>query len=308
MDTESRTKFWALIYSTLRGIWGTTEPHIEDAAVREDIPIELYFYSELGLDYFSVGNFQRRDPFTNPEQFEKMFARFEIKDWIFPMQDKSYQVSRNAQEAVRGIVRAGDAQLASFDLMPDTELKRLVDLLRQLTTASLEAPEPPEKWAIINRFRVADERDSLIAQIRESLMDLFAYRDDVYLFAARPHFGRAGIVWDVLGAVTNGSAVNAAQMAERMSLRGYEKSDYEVAIQAAVEIGWVEASGAPNTFRPTAKGQELCEEVERRTNEYFFRPWSVLTDDELDELYVLLTKLHEGLIVSKKRTAGENHL
>lgn len=308
MDIESRTKFRALIYSTLRAIWGITEPLIEDAAVRAGIPIELYLYGELGLESFSVGNFQRRDPFTNPEQFEKMFARFEIKDWIFPMPDKSYQVSRHAQEAVREIVRAGDAKLAGFDLMPDTDLKRLADLLKQITIANLEAAEPPEKWAILNRFRVADERDSFIARIRESLMDLVAYRDDAYLFATRPQFGQAGILWEVLGAVTNESAVNAAQMAEHMSMRGYEKNDYEVALQAAVEIGWVEASGIPNAFRPTEKGREIRQEAERQADEHFFRPWSVLTGDELNDLYGLLTKLHAQLIVFQKTTSGGGQL
>lgn len=308
MDSESLTRFWPLVYSIVREIWGITEPHIEDAAVKNDVPIELYFYSELGLEHFSVEDFQKRDPFTNPEQFKKMFARFEIKDWIFPLQDQRYQVSLRAREAVRDIVRAGDAQLAGFDLMEDAGLKRLVNLLKQLTLANMDAPEPPEKWAILNRFRVADERDPLIVQIRESLMDLFAFRDDSHLSAARLHFGEAGIVWDVLGAIANGSAVNAGQMAERMSLRGYEESDYEVAIQAAVQIGWAEAADAPNSHRATAKGCEILEGVERQTDEYFYRPWSVLTNEELAELHSLLTKLHEQLIVFRKAKEGDSRL
>lgn len=307
MNLESLAKFWPLIYSIVREIWAITEPHIEDAAVRLDIPIELYFYGELGLEYFSVEDFQKRDPFTNPEQFMKMFARFEIKDWIYPLQDQRYQVSRKAQEAVREIVRAGDAQLARFDRMTDAGLTRLLILLRQITLAITDAPEPPDKWAVLNRFRVADERDAFIVQIRESLMDLFAYRDDSHLSAARPHFGGAGIVWDVLSAVTGGSAVNAGQMAERMSPRAYEENDYEIAIQAAVEIGWVEASDAPNSHRPTAKGREIRERVERQTDEYFYRPWSVLVDEELDELYSLLAKLHDQLIVFRKAREGDSH-
>ncbi len=73
-----------LIYSIIRGIWAITESHIEDAAIENDIPIEFYYYSELGLEYFSIENFQKRDPFTNPEQFEKLFARFDVKGWINP--------------------------------------------------------------------------------------------------------------------------------------------------------------------------------------------------------------------------------
>lgn len=301
-------KFWPLMYSIVREFWEITEPHIEDAAVEYDIPIELYFYGELGLEIFSLENFQKRDPFTNPEQFENAFARFNFKDWIVPMPDDQYQVSQRARDAVNRIVEAGDARLKGFDLMPEADLKRLAIFLKQLHAANLEAPEPPEKWALLNRFRVADEGSLLSAQIRESLMDLFAYRDDAHLSAARPHFGKAGIVWDVLSAIWNGSAVNASQIAERMSFRGYEVGDYEIAIQAAVEIGWVEAADASSTFRLTAKGSEIREGTECLTDEYFYRPWSVLTDGELEELYALLKKLHEQLITYKKAAAGGNRL
>jgi hypothetical protein len=308
MNVESLTQFWALMYSIVREFWAITEPHIEDAAVKYDIPIELYYYSELGLKNFSVEDFQKRDPFTNPEQFEKAFARFDVKGWIVPLPDDYYLVSRKAQDAVRQIVSVGDAELTKFDLMPNTELRQLVNFLTRLWTANLEAPEPPEKWAIAIRFHTADEKSPLIVQTRELLMDLFAYRDDSHLSAARPHFGQAGIVWDVLSAIANGSAVNAEQMAERMTFRGYEVSDYEVAIQAAIEIGWAESADEMNTFRPTAKGREIREQVERQTDDYFYRPWSVLTDAELDTLYALLTKLHENLIEFKKRTSGDSHL
>ncbi len=137
-------------------------------------------------------------------------------------------------------------------------------------------------------------------QIREYLMDLFAYRDDSHLSAARPHFNEAGIVWIVLGALWKGDAINAEQMAEKMAFRGYEVDDYEIAIQAAVEVGWVEGVDQPSIFRPTQQGKELCEQVEHLTNEYFYAPWSVLIQNEIDELYDLLTKLRAGLNVYRK--------
>lgn len=307
MNMEALLKFWPLIYSTLREFWEITEPHIEDAAVKNDIPIELYYYSELGLEIFSVADFQMRDPFTNPERFEKTFARFDVKGWIFPSPDDEYQVSGKAQDAVCQIVNAGNTQLAGFDLLPTAELKEILVFLKRIITSNLEAPEPPQKWAIVKRFRVANEGSPLIVQIKESLMDLFAYRDDSHLSAAYPHFGQAGIVWNVLGSIWKGTAVNASQMAEAMSFRGYEEDDYEVAIQAAVELGWVEPSDIHNTYRITQVGRELREQVERLTDEYFYHPWSVLADEDLDVLYALLVKLHEQLIVYKKSVTGNSH-
>jgi hypothetical protein len=299
---ESLTKFWPLIYSTVQEFWSITEPHIEDAGIRNNIPIELYLYSELGLDIFSIQDFQKRDPFSNPEQFERLFVRLNIKGWIEPMSDGSFQVTEKARKAARFLVQAGDVQLSDFSSMSDPELRRLVILLKQIVRECCSTPEPPEKWAILKRFRVADEQYPLIMQIREYLMDLFAYHDDSHLSASRPYFNDAGIVWIVLGALEKGDAVNAEQMAEKLSFRGYEAEEYDIAIQAAMELGWAEPGKHPDTFHLTKQGKQLREQAERLTNEYFYAPWSVLRPDELDELYELLSRLREGLSVYLKPT------
>src|SRR6266511_3441870 len=207
MNRESLTKFWPLIYSIIQEFWSITEPHIEDAAVRNDIPIELYLYSELGLDTFSLTNFENRDPFTNPEQFEKVFVRLNVKGWIEPMSDGSFRVTDNAREAVRHVLQAGDAQLLDFRSISTSDLERLAILLKQIVAESKVMDEPPEKWAVLKRFRVAGEHDPVMVRIREYLMDLFAYRDDSHLSAARPHFNHSGIVCVVLCALWNKEVV-----------------------------------------------------------------------------------------------------
>jgi hypothetical protein len=301
MEITSLTKFWPLIHSVIQEFWVITEPHIEEAAVRNNIPIELYYYGELGLNNFSIAEFQQRDPFSNPEQFERLFPRLEVKGWIIPMRDEGrYEVSERARAGVRQIVQAGDARLTKFESMADVDLNRLLSFLKQIILANNSAPEPPQKWAIAKRFHVAHNNSPAIVQIRECLMDLFAYRDDAHLSAARPHFNEAGIVWNVLGAVSTGSAVTAEKMAETMEFRGYEVHNYEVAINAAVEVGWLEEADVAGTFRPTAKGRDLREQVEKLTEEYFYSPWAMFQQNELDELYNLLAKLREQLHGFKK--------
>jgi hypothetical protein len=300
MTTEPLIKFWSLIHSILQEFWSITESHIEDSAVRNHIPIELYLYSELGLGNFSLQDFERRDPFTNPEQFEKVFVRLNVKGWIEPRSDGSYRVTERAREGVRHIVRMGDTQLLDFKSMPDQELERLAALLKRLVEACQAALPPPDKWAIIIRFRVADEYSPLLVQIREHLMDLFAYRDDAHLAAARPLFNKAGIVWLALGSLWLGEAANAQQMAEKMAFRRYDEDDFEIAIQAAVELGWVEPAARPGTYRLTGPGRELWSQAEQQTDEYFYRPWSVINPDELEELYHLLTVLHDTLAIYRK--------
>jgi hypothetical protein len=294
MNHESLTKFWPLIYSIIQEFWSITEPEIEDSAIRNDIPIELYLYSELGSSNFS------RDPFTNPEQFEKVFVRLNVKGWIEPMGDGNFRVTQKAREAIRHVIQMGDTQLLDFRAMPDQALERLVVLLKQIIAESKITRQPPQKWAVFARFRSADGYSPLIVQIREHLMDLFAYRDDSHLSASRPHFNEAGIVWLVLGLLWSREAVNAEQIAEKLSFRGYDVESYEIAIQAAMEIGWVQPAEVSNTFCLTQAGKELREQAERLTDQYFYVPWSVLMPEEIDELYHLLLRLRDELILYRK--------
>jgi hypothetical protein len=293
--TESLTKFWPLIHSVVQEFWSIIEPPIEEAAIQLNIPIELYYYSELGLDSFSTQEFQKRDPFSNPLLFEKIFVTLNFKGWIEPMPDDKYQVTERARNAARRIIKAGEQQLLPFESFTDIDLNRLALLLKQIVMANEFATEPPEKWAVLKRFRVADKDSPLIVQIREYLMDLFAYRDDAHISASHPHFGQAGIIWSVLGSLWKNDTVTAEQLAESMSFRGYETSSYEVALEAAAQIGWAESATIPGAFCISQRGHDLRERVEQLTNEFFYAPWSVLTTAELDELYALLMKLREQL-------------
>jgi hypothetical protein len=294
-EVHPLAKFWQVIYSVIQEFWTITEPAIEEAAVRNDIPVELYYYGELGLDYFSVENFQKRDPFSNIEQFEKLFARLDVKGWIEPQHDERYKVTEMARTGAAFIIMSGDAKLPPAESLKEINLERLKNLVKQIVMANDGAVEPPEKWAILKRFRVATKDSPPLVKIREYLMDLYAYRDDSHLTAARPHFNQAGIVWLVLNAASEADSVNAAKIAESASYRGYEVNDYEVALQAVKEIGWLEEASESGIFRIAQKGKELREKVEAQTDDYFYRPWSVLTQEELDELYDLLVKLRDGL-------------
>ncbi len=294
------TNLWYLIYSILQEFGSIIEPHIEEAAIQQNIPIELYSYSEFGLDSFSRQEFQRRDPYSNPQVFDKVFVTLNFKGWIELLPDETYLVTEKAREAARRIIQAGDQQLLPFEAFTDINLKRLVALLKQIVMAATMAPEPPEKWSIFKRFRVADKNSPSIVQVRECLMDLYAYRDDCQYAAAHPHFGRAGIIWLVLSSLWKNDTITAEQLAESSLSRGYEIDQYEVALEAAVQIGWAQPTGIAGRFCILQKGRELREQAEQLTNKYFFAPWFALTRAEIRELYSLLLRLKEQLSSFKK--------
>lgn len=306
MEKVSLHHFWTALHSVIQEIWSITEPHIEETAVRHNVPLELYYYAELGLDYFSIEEFQQRDPFSNSEKFEKAFAQLEVKGWIVPAHEGGrYRIPDKVREAVRQIMQAGDERLLEFSPASDLDLERLLGYLKQIILSNNAALEPPEKWAIVRRFRTATRNSPVIVQIRECLMDLYAYRDDSHLSAARPYFTEAGIVWSAFGAVCGGNALTAEQIADSMPFRGYEAEDYAAALKAAQEAGWVEESETPRAYRPTAKGLEMRERVEKLTDEYFYRPWEIFTDDKLDDFQHLLEPFREQLHRFRKLSSAE---
>jgi hypothetical protein len=99
----------------------------------------------------------------------------------------------------------------------------------------------------------------------------------------------------VLGSLWSGEAVTAEQMAETQAFRGYETSDYDVTLQAAAQIGWAEETGLPGVFHITQQGRQIREVAERLTDEYFYTPWSVMTQSEIEELHELLLRLKDEL-------------
>jgi hypothetical protein len=131
-------------------------------------------------------------------------------------------------------------------------------------------------------------------------MDMLAYHDDCHLAAAHPHFGRAGIIWIVLDVLCSRETVNAEQAAEILSFRRYETGQYEVALQAAAEIGWAQELSVPGNFSITQRGRDLHIAVEQLTNEYFFAPWSSLIPGELEELREILWQLRDQLSSFRK--------
>ena len=178
MNIEPLLKFWPLMYSVIQEFWQITEERVEAAAAQEEIPVELYLYSEFGLDTFSRKDFQQRDPFSNPEQFERNFALLNMKGWIEPLEDGRFRVTDRACAGVRKVIQTGNEQLLGFASMPDHDLERLIVLLKQIVTESKLTRQPPEKWSIFKRFRVANEQSPLIVQVREHWLDVYAYRDD----------------------------------------------------------------------------------------------------------------------------------
>jgi hypothetical protein len=281
------------MYTCVREFWRLTEPAIEAYALAHAIPLEIYDRVELGLHEFSLPAFQRRDPYGNPDMYVASFALLAASGWIEPLDDERYRVTERARQAAQSAVRAGDQALADLDALPDEQVRRLLSYLQRLVTAGLAALEPPERWASVTRFRIADERSPLLGQVRERLMDLFGYRDDAHLSAWSP-LGASGPAWNAFGFICSGTADCAADIAARQPFRGLSEADYLSALAELADRGWIERSDS-DRWRATQLGHDLRATVERLTDAYFYAPWACLSAAELDDLRALLVALERGL-------------
>lgn len=288
-DSNSYTGMWNLIYDTIRAFWAITEPRIEQAAREKNVPSELYYYGELGLYDFSRARFQKRDPFSNPAQFDQTFVKLAADDWIVLQNENEYHVTDRARAAAREIITAADDYLGTLELLSAQDAERLKELLQTLVASSRIAAEPPQKWASVTRFRVADESSPLLAQIREALMDIFAYRDDSHMSAWRG-YPVSGIAWNAFGMIWNGSAFSPEQMAEQAWFRGYNVEDYRGALDELHKRGWID-----ETAQLTPIGKKLRDVVEQLTDAYFYTPWLALREDEVQELRLRLLELRNQL-------------
>lgn len=280
---------WDLIYDTIRAFWALTEPRIEDAARAGNVPVELYYYAELGLRVFSREHFQKRDPFSNPAQFDRAFQKLAAEDWIVPGGQGKFVVTEKARDAAREIIRTGDAYLGTLELIAASDAERLKTLLLSIVDANRAAAEPPYKWAAVNRFRAADETSPLLAQIREALMDLFAYRDDAHM-SAWHGYPVSGIAWSAFGMIWSNTAFTPEEIAAHAWFRGYEADDYRRALDELRGRGWINEAG-----QVTPVGKKLRDSVEQLTDAYFYSPWLVLGESQVQELRVRLIELRNHL-------------
>ncbi|MSQ35697.1 MAG: hypothetical protein EXR63_00930 [Dehalococcoidia bacterium] len=274
---------WTLIEQTISEFWALTARPIRQALERTGTPASLRGYVDLGPGTLSPAEMRLRDPYSKPARFLEELARLAAEGWVEAIGETEYRVNARARANVVEAIRAGDAYLGTLDVLPRPDLERHADLLQRLARADAIVPEPPRQWASRRRVRVVGADMPVVAQIREHAMDLSARRDDAHDLAWMP-LGAAGHVWNAFTFIWHGEARNAVEVAALQSWRGYAVDNYETAIEELVRRGWLESDATAGHYRATAAGKALRDEVEARTDLYFYQPWSVLSDGEWDEL------------------------
>lgn len=172
------------------------------------------------------------------------------------------------------------------------DTKQLAEYMARLVFTSVETPPPPDKWSIKLSMKLLPEEENSLSYIEQTFSCLGAYRDDSHL-AAWQSSGLSATALEALTLVWRNEANSLDQLYEKLSYRGYTREVYSDAIAELRDRKYL--SGVLSALRVTHEGQRFRQQVEDKTNQYFFTPWACLNVQEKKSLAGLLTKLLDNL-------------
>jgi len=242
---------------------------------------------------FSAERLHAMSPYSTRERSVEILDGLAGLDLLERVGESAYALTDLGRKAVEDIFAAAHKGLETVEPLPTDEMEQLNSLLSRLVEATLKAPEPEEKWAIVySRWTDPGEGASGAAKTDQYLTDLARYRDDAHLAAWKP-YSVSGHAWEALTFVWRDEASTAEELAEKLPFRGHTVEDYQGALEDLVARGWV--AEAADTYKLTEKGKQVREEAEEATDRHFYVGWSALSDEELAQLEGLLARAKEGL-------------
>lgn len=303
-DTAVKTRgdLWPLASEVSGGIFKITRPVMDTLITEMDLTgrglvFGLIQTASFDPEPISSRVIRRRFPYSAPANWDEPLAQLAEKGLLAGDGDGDYYLTENGRSTLTHILNAFRNHLAV--VKTDLDLERLATLLGRIVNACLQNPEPPGAWAAQHSHRLMPaDKASALAKIDQLLDDLNAFRDDAHL-AAFASYAISGHGWELFTFLWRSDVTNAAEMAEKMSFRGYDEAVYATALADLAQRGWVEAVGDKFVLTPT--GTEIREAAEVATDRYFYLPWHALSLAETEELRTLLSGLNDELA----KLAGE---
>jgi hypothetical protein len=231
----------------------------------------------LRPEHFSLELISRREPYSSPARWRSRLDNAVMLGFLAADDRGGYSLTAKGEKAAEVVVQASYDAMARLRPLDEGKLEHLSTLLERLVAASLAAPEPPHKWALFLSRRT-DPGPSALAMIRidQWLTDLSSYRDDSHT-SSWQGLGVSALAWEMLTLIWHGEAHAAVDFESKLERRGYKREAFVQALAELSARGWV--AGDAQAADITRAGREVRDRAETLTDEYFYRPWTVLPDD-----------------------------
>jgi len=258
---------------------------------------EQRFYQPLFLAYnltpepISVALYNKRNPYANPDSVQEILEDAATAGYLEKVGEGEYRLTKKGSSAIEFVHKAFYSQVNQVNQFPAEQLNELCSLMAKLVDSISQTDLGIRKICFDASYGGHIQVDhGTLARVDQHLDDLNAFRDDAHI-AAWKSAEVDGHTWEVLTFIWNGDATTAKQLVERMPYRQYTADNYQVTLENLVKRGWIEVGN--DGYVVTEKGKKIRDDAEDATNQYYFGPWKVLSDDELNRLGELLTALKE---------------
>ncbi len=259
-----------------------------------DGPIVSLLLAALSFDpgVTSPARLLVRRPYTAAETFMARLWVAAEKGFMIENSPGEYRLTAIGRARMIDLIHAARKKLEEEDPLPPGDSERLANLLGFLVHSSLNTRAPLDTWSIRHAYRLMPAPCPPLPYTEQAISCLQAYWEDAHL-AAWHQTGLAATAMETLSLLWRGEADSLETICQRLARRGHSPPVYSRALADLRERNFVE--GSDRAPRVTPAGRAFRDGVELVTEEYFFLPWAVLSDEHRQFLSETLTRLRDSL-------------
>ena len=251
---------------------------------------------EFDPEPVTVETLRRRDVYASPRIVTALLEVMTAEQW-FQRRGEAYYLTDNGRSLMKKRFEDRNRWLAQ--VQAQTDMGRLAQLLRRALNACLACDDPPGNWCLVHsRYRAPSADSAAPVKLFQYIADINAFRDDAHMAAWQSQVV-SGHEWEAFNFVAEGEATTAVALWQALSYRGYSAGEYADALALLEQRGWLTTDDGL-TYAITSAGKQICADVEKQTDFYFYTPWqTVLTETELQEVHDLIVALRNELAGSQ---------
>ena len=291
------------LWNLMREAWSALGAHFESTVDRlvTESGVDTRTWSlllavlTLEPDTTTPAHLMVRNPYTAAETYLSRLVKASQMGYLTEVRTGEFCLSPNGRtETLRFIADLREAMIAA-DPFTEDEASELAILLDKLVRACLNTPPPPQIWSIRLSQRLMPAMDPPMPFIEQAFTCLSAYRDDAHL-AAWQKSDLTATALEALTQLWRGPADTFDGLIDQLAHRGHTRQVYWDALIDLEKNGFITIRDA--NLVVTEDGKQFRQQIENETDQYFFKPWAVLSTKQKADTQALLSQLRDKLKIS----------
>lgn len=259
------------------------------AGYAESIGWMLVQLLEFDPEALTVENFRKRAEYSAPRLSQALLELIVSEQWADRIGEE-YRFTDAGRSFMKQLMDRRSQMFANFEPLPLTELEQLLAMSNRIIESSLQRGDDKATWCLRYSQKRNPQNACAIAQLIHACSDFNAFRDDAHMSGYHDQ-GVDGMTWEAFSFICDGQATNAGELFAKLAYRGWTTHEWQNALNHLSGRGWIK--GDQTAYTVTDEGYSVRNAVERKTNDVFYAPWSILSNDEQIEYVHLVNKLND---------------